>query len=664
MTCFGRLALWTGAETANHLRLWTASLSEVATHDFLSAVSLSLQIAVAAYALWLNRVFGTKRAGWALCGAFILMLVMHINEAFSPPVTVSALGLRPELAYLFISLLLLLGLSHLATLYRERQLAESAIRKARDELEMRVRERTAELAGEVEQRKQAEAEIRSSQQLYRGLVDSLDGIIFECQADDLSFTFVSPQSERLLGFAPDQWLRQINWQTIIHPDDYRQFAETWARAVQDKSGASLEFRVLAKDKRTRWVRHLASVVAGPHGQFRIRGVLLDVTERKQLEDELRHAQKMEAVGRLSGGVAHDFNNILTAIQGYGGLLLAIGGSTGEAAEYLKRICEAAARGEQLTSQLLAFSRKQEMRLEPADLNKVVESTAKMAAVLLGEDIALCQQLAEELPPVLADTGQLTQVLMNLAVNARDAMRQGGQLAVKTEAVSFTDADRANHPEIRAGLFVCLSVSDTGTGISADVLPHIFEPFFTTKEVGKGTGLGLSTVYGTIKQHGGWIHVDTAPGQGTTFRLFLPASDAPVNSVVEKHEPCERAGDNETILLVEDDALVLQMTSSVLQAQGYQVLEANSGPVALRLWAQHRNEVDLLLTDVVMPDGMSGWEVVERLRADNPRLKAIAMSGYAPEEPSGLEFAFLRKPYLPQTLLKSVSDALQDANQPA
>jgi PAS domain S-box-containing protein len=649
--------------------IWTFALTDSATNELLGTTSLALQVVVACYALWLNRVFGTRRAGWALSGAFVLMLAMHLNELASPPVSVVALGCPPSLAYSFISLLLLLGLSHLATLYRERQKAEDIIRQARDELEVRVAERTAELvqantslAQEIDQRKQAEAQIRASQEMYRGLVDSLEGIIFECKAEDLSFTFVSPQCERLLGYGPDQWLKEIRWQDIIYPHDYRTFTQNCAKSLPDKSSASLEYRVVAQGKRIRWVRQVSNFVTSAQGELRLRGVLLDITERKQLEDELRQAQKMEAVGKLAGGVAHDFRNILTVIHGYGELLLAMQEAGGDATEYLRQICEAANRGNQLTRQLLAFSRKQDIRIELVDLNAVVESTTKMLGVLLGEDVALGKELARPLPPIQADAGQLTQVLMNLAVNARDAMPIGGRLTIKTAEVGFTEQDKAVDADVRPGKFACLSVADTGTGIPPEVLPHIFEPFFTTKDIGKGTGLGLSTVYGIIQQHGGWIKVETALNQGTTLHLYLPATEAQPKSFLEPSVASSRTGHSETILLVEDDALVLEMAAAALEGQSYRVLRAGSGPAALRLWTEHLGRVDLLLTDIVMPEGMSGWDVIKRLRAENPRLKTIATSGYAPEAPHGLDVAMLPKPYRATTLLKTVGDVL-DGRQP-
>jgi PAS domain S-box-containing protein len=515
--------------TGRMARLISAAWFGLADSDVqngLEVAALVLQVVVAIYALWLNRVFGTRRAGWALCGAFVLMLAMHLSEAAALPESVSVFGLSPGLTYLFISLLLLIGLSHLAAVYRERERAETEVRKARDELEDRVCERTAELAAEIEQRKRAEVEIRASQQQYCGLVNSLEGIIFECEAADLSFAFVSPQSERLLGYVPDEWLKQLNWRDLVHPEDYETVHEACNKAVQEQSSLALEFRVLAKDQRTRWVRLLANVVADSHGPVSIRGVLLDVTKRRQLEEALRQAQKMEAVGRLSGGVAHDFSNLLTSIQCYAELLLIEPGDPSTRIEYAGEISRAASRGGRLTRQLLTFSRERDIHVEDVDLNKLVEDASGMFRALLGHRVELCNDLTE-VPLVRGDVEQLTQVLLNLVVNSRDAMPSGGKLCIKTQRTDCGHADQASDPEMRADTFCCLSISDTGTGISPDALPHIFEPFFTTKETGKGTGLGLAIVYGIVKQHRGWVEVESSLGRGTTFRLSLPAADSSV-----------------------------------------------------------------------------------------------------------------------------------------
>ncbi len=634
--------------------------------EMIGAAALTFQVAVAGYALWLNRIFGGRRAGWALGGAFSLMFLMHLNEAWSPPVTVAALGLRPELAYLFISLLLLLGLSHLATLYRERQRAEEEIRAANDQLDLRVQNRTAELlraneqlAVEVENRKKAESEIRASQQLYQGLVDSLDGIIFECETSHLAFTFVSSQCQRLLGYSAAEWMSGIRWRDIIHPEDYSLFADSCARAIAERTASSAEYRIRHQSGDYRWVRHLARVVSNREQQSSFCGVLLDMTERRQLEEQLHHAQKMEAVGRLAGGVAHDFNNILTVIQGYGQMLLDMAEWQTQTPSYLKLICGAATRGEHLARQLLAFSRRQAIHVQALELNQVVESTAQMIRVLLGEMVVLRQELAAELPSVKGDGAQLAQVLMNLAVNARDAMPNGGTLTIRTELISFTEREQQFDPSVQLGSFIRLSVADTGTGIPDDVLPRIFEPFFTTKDVGKGTGLGLSIVYGIIKQHGGWVKVQSQVGRGTSFHLYIPVTIEKAAQIEEQMGFSPRRGNNETILLVEDEPDVLNMAALVLKDCGYRVLTADSGPAALDVWAKHSEEISMVVTDVVMPEGMSGWQLVKQMRTTCPQLKALVTSGYTKDTEGDDNVTFLTKPYQPRTLAKAVQQALEE-----
>lgn len=638
------------------------------SREIISAVALLLQVAVAVYALWLNRIFGTRRAAWVLCLAFLLMFSMHLNEAVSPPVTVAALGLQPELAYAFISLLLLLGLSHLGSVFRERQKSEELVRQARDVLELRVQERTAELQRsneqllqEVQQRKDAEAKVRASQELYRGLVDSLDAVMFECDRQDLRFTFVSAQAERLLGYTTEQWLREVTWRDLLHPEDYDRFLASRGAIVGERPGAWLEYRVRTRDQRVRRVRHIAALADG--NEQHVRGVLLDVTERRQLEDEMRQMQKMEAIGRLAGGVAHDFNNILTVIQGYSQLLLSSDGLPEEPLDHVRQISQATDRASQLTQQLLAFSRKRDIKTAPVDVNSVVRNLAKMLTVLVGETISVQLVMKESLPPVEGDAGALDQVLMNLAANARDAMPSGGRLLIQTDVVSVDGASVEGIPGARGGTFVCLTVTDTGTGIDPQALPHIFEPFFTTKAVGKGTGLGLSTVYGIVKQHQGWMRVSSQSQVGTTFRVFLPATQAEPKSTPTPGMTSVPSGHNATMLVVEDEPALLELVTSILEGQGYRVLPARSGPAALDLWREHSRQVDLLLTDVVMPDGISGPDLVQRVRQDRPEIRAILMSGYAATEfPLSDRDLFLQKPYRPSTLLKAIHDSFTSPEQ--
>ena len=376
----------------------------------------------------------------------------------------------------------------------------------------------------------------------------------------------------------------------------------------------------------------------------------DVTERKQLEAQLRHSQKLESVGRLAAGVAHDFNNVLTVVQANAGVLRTDGGLTGPAAEHLQQIVRAAERGGKLTSQLLAFSKRNVLQLRRLDLNEVITNLCSLLDRTLGEDITYQFGYATDLPGVLADVGMLEQVLLNLAVNARDAMPKGGQLVVNTSLVDIDQAYVDHHPgEARLGRFVCLSLADTGCGMDSLTLSRIFEPFFTTKEFGKGTGLGLATVYGIIKQHQGWISVRSQLGQGTQFKIYLPAVDKAAEQRMAEARRTQDLRGSETILVVEDEPPVRWILKDVLGKYGYQILEAASGIEALALWHQHHKEIALLLTDMVMPVGLTGQELAEKFTAQKPGLKVIYISGYSLQA-AGKDFAildgpnFLQKPF--------------------
>ncbi len=368
----------------------------------------------------------------------------------------------------------------------------------------------------------------------------------------------------------------------------------------------------------------------------------DITERKQLEVQLRQAQKMEAVGQLASGVAHDFNNMLAVIRGNADLLLMDADqSRSEAGGCLKHIVGAADRAASLTRQLLMFSRKQNMQAQPLNLNDLTRNLAKMLTRVIREDIELECLYAEQLSLVHADAGMLEQLLLNLVVNARDAMSQGGHLRVKTEQVLVAAEQVQANPEARAGEFVCLSVSDTGTGIAPEHLARIFEPFFTTKEPGKGTGLGLATVYGIVKQHQGWLEVASRVGEGATFKVFLPVTALPADSAKALPAAAKLRGGTETILLVEDEFSVRMITRRVLESFHYKVHEATCAREALAVWGLHRAEIALVLTDMVMPEGVSGRELAEQLRAQSPELKIIFMSGYS-SDAIGKHTEFLRK----------------------
>jgi two-component system cell cycle sensor histidine kinase/response regulator CckA len=401
-----------------------------------------------------------------------------------------------------------------------------------------------------------------------------------------------------------------------------------------------------------------------HGQpLLLFSLFRDVTMQRRLEEQLRQSQKMEAIGQLAGGVAHDFNNILTVIHGHASLLVS-SELEESAVRSAQQITQAAERAAALTRQLLTFSRRQLIQPRKLDMNKIVNNMTDLLGRLLGEDVAL--QLDYCLSPAMveADVGMMEQVLLNLAVNARDAMPKGGQLTVSIAIVDLDEAHVQHHPEARVGRFVCVSNADAGCGIPPENLQRIFEPFFTTKEVGKGTGLGLATVYGIVKQHQGWVEVESTVGKGTTFRIYIPYVGLAQADAERPTTQVTVRGGSETILLVEDEKPVRELVSRVLQKYGYRIVQAGSGAEAIEVWNRHKDEISLLFTDLVMPDNMNGRELAEKLRAQHPGLKVIFTSGYSADivgkdfklEP---ELNFLQKPYHPQTLALTVRRCLDE-----
>jgi signal transduction histidine kinase/ActR/RegA family two-component response regulator/HAMP domain-containing protein len=391
--------------------------------------------------------------------------------------------------------------------------------------------------------------------------------------------------------------------------------------------------------------------------------LEDITDRLSLEAQLRQSQKMESVGQLAAGVAHDFNNMLTVIQGHSGMLLAKDSLPAEHADSAQAIYFAAERAASLTRQLLMFSRKNVMQPTLLDLREVVANMSNMLRRLLGETIQLDFQPPQEIPLIQADTGMMEQVVMNLAVNARDAMPKGGVLTITTRSATIEEVYQQTHPEARTGSFVCLRVSDTGFGMDDATMARVFEPFFTTKEVGKGTGLGLATVYGIVKQHEGWIEVNSEPGNGARFDIFFPASTVPLEARERSPEAAvEVRGGQETVLVVEDEPVLRSMAHMILEACGYNILEAGSGVEALRVWEDRHDSINLVLTDMIMPEGISGMELALKLRAAKPDLRIIFASGYSMDDLDPSIFRngcalFLQKPYTHITLAKAVRDCL-------
>jgi signal transduction histidine kinase/DNA-binding response OmpR family regulator len=398
------------------------------------------------------------------------------------------------------------------------------------------------------------------------------------------------------------------------------------------------------------------------GQILLLLCLEDITEQKRLETQLRQAQKMEAVGQLAGGVAHDFNNILTGMMLHLGLLQNSPLLPPGMQEPLRELEGQAQRAAALTRQLLLFSRRQVMQTSPLDLRQLLDNMLKMLRRLLGETIAIEFAPPPALPLVQADAGMLEQVVMNLCVNARDAMPQGGRLIMALQEAEISPQEAQRNSEARPGRFVRLCVTDTGCGMNEKTLVRIFEPFFTTKEPGKGTGLGLATVFSIVKQHQGCVTVSSAPGVGSTFCVYWPVSTAQNSAESSPQAPAHASGGTESILLVEDEQSVRDLTARALRNRGYRVLEAANGPEALRVWEQSGQRIDLLFSDVVMPQGLSGLDLARQLRVRKPDLKVILFSGYSNEAIAadrglGKEMAYLSKPCSQETMVKTVRDCL-------
>jgi PAS domain S-box-containing protein len=491
---------------------------------------------------------------------------------------------------------------------------------------------------------------------------------WDIAADRLS---VSDEFFRIYGLEPQSIQLDLAVALeLIHPDDRERIADEVGQVLATGASHQFDYRLLRPDGELRYVEARCICLPDPEGQpAALRGTLQDVTERKQgqldrekLELQLRQSQKMEAIGQLAGGVAHDFNNLLTVIIGYAQMLMAESDPDSPEREMLAAVKQSGERAALLTQQLLAFSRKQVLQPQLLNLNQIVKETEKMLRRLIGEDINIATALDAELFPVRIDPGQLMQVLMNLAVNARDAMPQGGKLTIKT-ANFHADAERAQlMPQYHEGEYVLLSISDDGCGMTAEVRARVFEPFYTTKPKGQGTGLGLATVYGIIKQSGGNVEVYSEPGYGTTFKIYLPAeaSDA-LHLAEQRAEAPPAAHGHETVLLVEDESAVRLVAMLVLEAQGYTVLEAPGAEEALRLVAEHPGRIDLMLTDVVMPE-MNGRELADNVIRDREGIKVLFMSGYTDDAVfrHGLlyrDVAFLQKPFTPTSLAKKVREVL-------
>jgi PAS domain S-box-containing protein len=467
----------------------------------------------------------------------------------------------------------------------------------------------------------------------------------------------------MFGYTPEE-LPGLTVADIVFPEDRDAVLAQYGRVGQGQTTSyEADRRYRRKDGSSLWARVSVVAVRDESGVPKlVTAVVIDMTERKKLEDQFRQAQKMEAVGRLAGGVAHDFNNLLTVINGYGSLLLDQLPHHDPARELVQEMTAAGERAAGLTAQLLAFSRKAIVEPKVLDLNEVVSQSAKLLRRLIGEDITLATALAPGLDRVKADPTQVEQVILNLAVNAKDAMPRGGKLTIETHGIRLREEDAALYPDLPEGRYVQLAVSDTGVGMTEEVKTRLFEPFFTTKEQGKGTGLGLAVVHGAVKQSGGRVDVYSELGIGTTFKILLPAVVGATGPQSQNVGLAPRGA--ETVLLVEDEAGVRRFGRLALETQGYTVLEASGGEEALRIAERHAGPIHLLVTDVVMPR-MGGRELAETLHARNSGLRVLYVSGYTDDAVvrHGIveaTDAFLQKPFTPLALARKVRSVL-DAN---
>jgi len=525
-----------------------------------------------------------------------------------------------------------------------------------------------EIAGvwmDVTARRWTEEALKESESHYRLLVKQIPAVVFKGYAD-WSIDCFDDKIENVTGYRKTEFdSRTLRWCDLILPEDLAEVQERFIEALKTDQAYVREYRIRKKDGEIAWIQARGQICRDAAGKVDyISGVFFDITERKALEAQLLQAQKMEAVGRLAGGVAHDFNNLLMAIMGYGELIRASLVKDDPLYKYSEDILKASERAASLTQQLLAFSRGQVMQPQVINLNRVAADLKKILGRLIGEHIDLEIVAGPDLGAVKADPGQIGQIIMNLAVNARDAMPTGGRLILSTANIDFAASHKCRFENIPPGRYVRLAVRDTGSGMDAETLTHIFEPFFTTKEVGKGTGLGLSMVCGIVKQNRGYLEVESQAGQGATFTIYLPRLEAGVEAVGARMTAAARLEGSETILVVEDEDALRALLCRFFRLYGYNVMEARHGGEALLLAERHPGPIHLMVSDVVMPQ-MSGKELADRMAPLHPEMTVFFMSGYTDSDLTsygapGPSQHFIPKPFRPMDLVKKVRDILDAA----
>lgn len=517
------------------------------------------------------------------------------------------------------------------------------------------------LAQDVTAQRKSEEKLRQSEERFAKAFRSSPLPITISTEQDGRYLDANEAFVKMIGYRREELLDKTSQhlRIWINPEDRKRLLEQLEKAAPAEP---VETRFRTKSGKERQVQVSAERV-DLDGIPCVLANTVDVTDSRRLEAQFRQAQKMEAVGRLAGGVAHDFNNLLGVILGYSDLAKELAPPQSPLHKHLDSIKQAGQRAAALTKQLLAFSRQQVVVPRVLNLNSVVHDTSKMLLRLIGEDVSLVLKPAEPLGSVKADLGQIEQILMNLAVNARDAMTGGGKIVIETSNVELDETYMEQHPPVLPGSYVLLSVSDTGCGMDAATMSHMFEPFFTTKEPGKGTGLGLSTVYGIVKQSGGYVWAYSEVGRGTTFRIYLPRVDATPQSLKTQRSDVVLNRGSETILLVEDDDLLRKLTAELLRSEGYTILEAADATTALAIVKKQPTSIHLVLTDVIMP-GMSGGDLAAHLRPLNPKLAVLFMSGYAGDlvaragigEPDKF---MIQKPFTKNSLLTKVRFVLDE-----
>lgn len=551
----------------------------------------------------------------------------------------------------------------------ERKQADEALRKAHDELEVRVAERTAELANanealqaEIIERSRAEEALRAAAEEWRSTFDSTtDGIsIHDSNGNILR---ANAALGRLLGVYPDDMIGKKCYH-LFHEKENPIEDCPMAKSVQQKNTVNTE---IFEPFLNRWLSITCSPLFRDKEAIGVIHVARDITGRKKLEDQLRHAQKMEAIGQLAGGIAHDFNNILNAIMGFGSLIEMNMKEDDPNRIHLKEILNAGERAVHLTQGLLAFSRKQVIDPKPQNLNEIIKDVEKFLMRIIGEDIELKTSLSDCDLTVMVDGSQMQQVLMNLATNARDAMPNGGDLIIEAKQVGLDVEFIKRHGYGKAGRYALLTVTDSGIGMDEKTRERIFEPFFTTKELGRGTGLGLAMVYGIIKQHDGFINVYSEPGKGTTFKIYLPLIKSEVEEKVSAMPAAYPEGGTEIVLVAEDDQAVRKLTKDILERFGYKVIVAEDGEDAIGKFMDNKENIQLLLLDVIMPR-KNGKEVYEEIKKIKPDIKTIFLSGYTANlihKKGILEegLNFILKPVSPKELLRKVREALDKKAPP-